>query len=174
MLCLLAMLAVASCSTTGPRYTHDLSTDYRLLVRQPMVDIANGTHIEFQQGQLIRPGNLDRWTTYCRLYVYDPELSADDRVTVLPGSVAINEVRAAYHSSEYPLRPFFGYRSWGVRDIPSYYLYQVGMRLSAPDQPGVRSLVCSRKWASPNAHQYPSLEEIRAALGDYLALEAPG
>jgi hypothetical protein len=57
-----------------------------------------------------------------------------------------------------------------VRDQPAYYLYQVSMPLTSPEQPELRSLDCYRKWATPRANQYPTLAEIRAALGEYLEL----
>lgn len=173
-LCLLAILLLAGCAATSYQYVPRLSTEYRLQIRQSFEDLPNGTYLDFQQGQLIIPGNLDRWTTYCRLYVYNPAQGPDYRSTVLPGSVAITEVKAAYYSSDYPSRPFFGDLSWGVRDMPAYYLYQVGMRLSAPDQPDLRSLVCYKKWAVPRADQYPTLAEIRRALGDLISIESPG
>ena len=173
--CLLALLVLAACASTQQRYIPELTTGHRLLVRQTFDDIANGTHLQFQHGQVIMPGNLDRWTTYCRLYVYNPDGGSGYRSAIVPGSVAIRDVKAAWHSSDHPgWGPFHAHLSWGVRDIPAYYLYQVGMRLSAPDQPDLHSLVCSKKWAVPRAAQYPTLAEIRQALGDRITIEAPG
>ena len=174
LICLWVALTLAGCASSRYQYVPELTPDYRLQVRQNFADLPNGTYLDFQQGQLIQPGNLDRWSTYCRLYVYNPEQGADYRTTVVTGTIAISEVKAAYYSSDYPVHPFFGHLSWGVRDIPDYYLYQLGMRLSAPDQPELRSLVCYKKWAVPRADQYPTLAEIREALGDRISIESPG
>ena len=149
-----------------------INTDYRLQILQSFDQLANGSYLDFQQGQRITSGNLDRWTAYCRLYIYNPDQSADYRTAIIPGTLQIDAVKAVYQSSDYPFQPGFGQLSWGVRDLPAFYLYQVGMRLSATDQPDVRSLVCYKKWATPRALQYPTLAEIRNALGDYFRLVA--
>jgi hypothetical protein len=173
-LLLLAFGLMIGCATSqAPHYTA-VSTDYVLQVQQVFDELPNGTYLDFQQGQRIQPGNLDRWSTYCRLYVYNPDHGADYRTSVEPGTLRISAVKADYHSSDYPPQPHFGQFSWGVRDLPAYYLYQVGMRLNSPDQPEVRSLVCYKKWAVPRVNQYPTLAEIRAALGDQLKLDLPG
>ena len=162
---------LTACSTTGkPEYT-SIDTAYRLQIEQPFNALPNGTYLDFQQGQLITPGNLDRWTTYCRLYVYNPDHGADYRSSVHPGSVPISKVKVAYHSSDYPVHGP-ARLSWGVRDLPAYYVYQVGMQLDAPDQPDLRSLVCYRKWAVPRVNQYPTLSEIRDALGKQIRIES--
>lgn len=170
---LFGLVLLAGCAATqAPIYT-TINTDYRLQVQQAFVNLPNGTYLDFQQGQRIQPGNLDRWSTYCRLYVYHPDHGADYRTAVAPGTVRINSVKAAYHSSDYPGQPRFGQFSWGVRDIPAYYLYHVGMQLTSADQPELRSLVCYKKWATPRAMQYPTLAEIRVALGEQIKLESP-
>jgi hypothetical protein len=45
------------------------------------------------------------------------------------------------------------------------------MQLTSPDQPDVRSLNCFKKWAVPRAKQYPTLAEIRQALGNLIELK---
>jgi hypothetical protein len=45
------------------------------------------------------------------------------------------------------------------------------MQLTSPDQPDVRSLNCFKKWATPRANQYPTLAEIRQALGNLIELK---
>ena len=172
-LILSVLVLLSSCAAKRvPNYT-TINTDYRLQVLQTFEELPNGTYLDFQQGQRIQPGNLDRWSTYCRLYVYNPDHGADYRTVVVPGTIRISAVRTAYHSSDYSTLPGYNRLSWGVRDIPAYYLYQVSMRLFSPDQPELRSLVCYKKWATPRAQQYPTLAEIRAALGEQIKLEQP-
>ena len=110
--------------------------------------------------------NLDKWTTYCRLFVYNRDKKADYITAVLPGNFEVTRVIVKYVSSNYPVAS----RYWRVRDIPAYYLYQVRMQLTSPDQPDIRSLNCFKKWATPRAKQYPTLAEIRQALGNLIEL----
>ena len=170
---LLYVALLASCATTRVPLTPPVSSVYTVRVQQQFDALPNGTHIDFQHGRRVQPGNLDRWHTYCRLYVYNRNQGADYLTSVSPGRFEISAVDIAYHSSDYPVQPRFGYLSWGVRELPAYYLYQVGMRLTSADQTDVRSLNCYRKWATPRAQKYPTLAEIREALGDQLKLEPP-
>jgi len=92
---------------------------------------------------------------------------------VVPGTFAISEVKIGYQSSAYPGKPRFHWLSWGVRDAPAFYVYEVGMRLHSPDQPEVRSLICYKKWNVPRADQYPTLAQIRTALGSQIRIIQP-
>ena len=168
---LAAMLA--ACSTTGTPISEPIGRGSVLRLQQPFADLANGSHVDFQHGRRIAPGNLDRWTTYCRLYVYDPTRGAEHRISLGPGEFKVIEVEMNYSSSDFPgmVGPGFGHMSWAVRTAPAYYLYKFGMRISSPDQPEARSLDCYKKWGTPRANQYPTLDEIRAALGDLIKVE---
>lgn len=46
------------------------------------------------------------------------------------------------------------------------------LRLKSATQPQVRELRCSTGWADPASARYPSLLEMRAALGDLASIEA--
>ncbi len=46
------------------------------------------------------------------------------------------------------------------------------MRLASPDQPDVRSLSCMRKWAV-RGNFFPTLADMRAALGDAITVARP-
>ncbi|MEM7564593.1 MAG: hypothetical protein AAF353_16325, partial [Pseudomonadota bacterium] len=59
----------------------------------------------------------------------------------------------------------------GHFDPPSYYLYRVKMQLGSDQQPDLQTLTCSKKWATRGDY-YPTLEEIRGALGDSITLKA--
>ena len=170
---LLGVTLLCGCATTQTPIYAPLDTNYSVSVKQAFEDLPNGTYIDFQQGQRILPGNLDRWSTYCRLFVYNHARGADYSTSVLPGTFTISEVKIGYQSSDYPNNPIFGRISWGVRDVPSFYLYQVGMRLDSPDQPEVRSLICYKKWATPRANEYPTLAQIRTALGNQIVVNLP-
>ena len=166
-LLIIFLCLLGACSTKRPPFTAPVDTGFQLQIRQAFTDLPNGTHIDFQLGRRVLSGNLDRWTTYCRLYVYNRSRGADYVTSIIPGSFQVSAVDIGYVSSDYPGRPgAFGHLSRGVRDNPAYYLYHVEMRLTSPDQPDLRSLNCYKKWATPRAYQYPTLAEIRSALGD--------
>jgi len=170
-LSLVALLA--ACSTTGTPIVEPIGKGSVLRLQQPFADLPNGSHVDFQGGRRIAPGNLDRWSTYCRLYVYDPTREAEHRISLTPDEFRVISVEMSYSSSDFPgmVGPGFGHMSWGVRTAPAYYLYRVGMRISSPDQPEARSLDCYKKWGTPRANQYPTLTEIRAALGELIKVE---
>jgi hypothetical protein len=172
-LCLACALLLSGCASSSKRIHAPVDTGYTLEIRQSFESLPNGTHLQFQQGKRVLYSELDRWQTYCRLYVYNPEHKADYTTSIHPGVLRIRAVKIDYRSSDYPMRRQFGHLFRGFRDIPDYYLYRVGMLLDSAVQPDLRSLECFRKWATPRANKYPTLAEIRAALGDLIRLQDP-
>jgi hypothetical protein len=168
---------LSACASARPPLVAPLDTSFTLQINQPFEALPNGTHIDYQHGVRVPMGNLDRWTTYCRLYVYNQTRGADYRTAVNVGKLEISAVGMAYESSENLSGPWSPHRQifWDRRDPPAYFLYQVGMRLTSPDQPDIRSLACYKKWATAPADQYPTLPQIRQALGETIELvPAPG
>jgi hypothetical protein len=160
------LLLVAGCSARTP-IVPPVNVGFRVQVNAQFDALPNATRLQFQGGELIPQGNLDRWTTYCRLFVYNRNRKADYVTAVLPGNFEVTRVEVKYVSSNYT----FASRSWRVRDVPAYWVYQVLMQLTSPDQPDVRSLNCFKKWAVPRAKQYPTLAEISQALGNLIELK---
>ena len=163
---LFLLLLVAGCSARTP-IVPPVNTGFKVQVNAQFDALPNATRLQFQGGELIPQGNLDKWTTYCRLFVYNRNRKADYVTAVLPGNFEVTRVEVKYVSSNYT----FASRSWRVRDVPAYWVYQVLMQLTSPDQPDVRSLNCFKKWAVPRAKQYPTLAEIRQALGNLIELK---
>jgi len=163
------LLLMVACSARTP-VEPPVNVGFRLQVNAQFDALPNGTQVEFQGGQRIQQGNLDKWTTYCRLYVYNRNHKADYVTSVSPGSFEVTRVEVKYNSSDSPPGIFYTSLNRGVRDLPSYYMYQVLMQLTSPDQPDVRSLNCYKKWATRRANQYPTLVEIRQALGDLIEI----
>jgi hypothetical protein len=163
------LLLMAGCATRPP-VVPPVNIGSRLQINEQFDALPNGTRIDFQGGQRIRPGNLDKWTTYCRLYVYNRNQKADYVTAVLPGSFKVTRVEVKYNSSDSPPGFYYTGLNWGVREVPAYYVYQVLMQLTSPDQPDIKSLNCYKKWATPRANQYPTLTEIRQALGNLIEI----
>lgn len=170
-------MTLAGCAAAP--YPLPLDTAYRLQLHRSFGPQPNYTRIYFQHGARIAAGDLDKWVTWCELYVFDSMQGAGYRTAIEAGDFSLSRVRIRYHSSEGPLYfPTIGF-SFGLgrdRDDagpPDYYLYSVIMRLASPDQPDVKSLTCRRKWAVRGNH-FPTLADMRRALGDAITLAAPG
>jgi hypothetical protein len=166
---LFLLLLVAGCSARTP-IVQPVNPGFRVQVNAQFDALPNATRLQFQGGELIQQGNLDKWTTYCRLFVYNRNQKADYVTAVLPGSLEVTRVVVKYNSSDSPPGTSYVVLNRGVRDLPSYYVYQVLMQLTSPDQPDIKSLNCYKKWATPRANQYPTLAEIRQALGDLIEI----
>jgi hypothetical protein len=166
---IILLLLVAGCSARTP-VEPPVNVGFGLQVNAQFDALPNATRLQFQGGELIPQGNLDKWTTYCRLFVYNRNQKADYVTSVSPGSFEVTRVEVKYNSSDSPPGVFYTSLNWVVRDLPSYYTYQVLMQLSSPDQPDVRSLNCYKKWGAPRANKYPTLTEIRQALGNLIEI----
>ena len=147
------LLLVAGCASTRALIVPPVNPGFRVQINSQFDALPNATRLQFQGGELIQQGNLDKWTTYCRLFVYNRNQKADYVTAVLPGTLEVTSVEVKYNSSDSPRRDFYAGLVWGVRDLPSYYVYHVRMHLSSPDQPDIRSLNCLKNWSTPRAHQ---------------------
>lgn len=180
VLLIFAVVLITGCAGKKYAVVPPVNTAYNLQVNQSFEQLPNYTRIYFQQGNRVIQGNLDRWTTYCRLHVYNKTQQADYLTAVEKGIFGVSEVSIYRQSSRYvngwniyaSNANGFGLYSQGV-DLPSYYLYRVELKLDSTDQPDVQTLICSKKWAT-RGNYYPSLAEIREALGDIVELKMSG
>ena len=164
------LLLIAGCSARTP-IKPPVDVGVRVQVNAQFDALPNATRIQFQGGQRIQEGNLDKWTTYCRLHVYNRNHGADYVTAVSPGNFEVSRVEVRYQSSDHPPGTSYAGLNWNVREIPAYYVYMVLMRLTSPDQPDVKTLNCFKKWSTPRANQYPTLVEIRQALGNLVEIK---
>jgi hypothetical protein len=173
------LLLMAGCSgrtPTVPPVSHSATVQ----INQGYDSLPNYSRIYFQGGKQIAKTELDRWTTYCRLHVYNPDMKADYVTSVTAGKFEVVNVRNqlevvgnSYSDPDFYATPGSGFSvskaSWGgdwfMDRMPGYYLYRVNMKLVSPDQPDVQSLICSGKWGTYGDY-YPTLGEIRQALGN--------
>ncbi len=185
---LVSGLLASGCASKVPAYQPPIGSGYGLHLNRAYDALPNYTRLYFQQGARVDEKNLDRWTTYCRLHVFNRDRGADHSISIAPGVFDIAGVKLRYQSSEYPYYGIqagdtlvgfglIGHRAspdygWRRDDPPSYYLYRVEMRLSSATQPEVQSLTCSRKWSTRGTY-YPSLDDIREALGEIIEIVPP-
>lgn len=167
----LALIGLLSaCATTQAPYVPPVQTRDLVIVNTAFRDLPNATRIDIQDGKRVQKGNLDRWSTYCRLFVYNRRQESDYVASVEPGSFEIVGVELRYDSPDTLDRPWGHHRfGWHYYHPPAFYRYKVGMRLTSTDQPDVQSLDCYRKW-STRGYYYPSLAEIRQTLGDLIEI----
>ena len=180
---------MAGCATYRPALQLAVSTDYIVQLNRAYEALPNYTRVYFQDGMRVTANALDRWAPYCALYVFNRDKKADYLSSAKPGSFAISRVipRVVTSRDPFPLNGqnqtsviyasvgigFGGGLAGGIdwqRDgPPSYYVYKLEMKLASADQPDVKTLTSSNKWGSPGDH-YPTLIEIRRALGDLVSI----
>ena len=167
---LLFLGLAVGCASYESSYNPPVKTRDRVFINTAFDSLPNASRINFQRGRQVPYGKLDRWTTYCRLYVYNRRYDADYLTSIEPGQFEIVGVKLSHTSSNSYYPPWRSVSLWRrPHDIPAYYLYQIGLRLTSPDQSDVKSLDCYKKWSLRGYH-YPSLVEIRQALGDLIEL----
>lgn len=137
--------------------------------------LPNASRVYFQNGAHVGKGNRDQWRTYCELFVYNPDKGADYLASVRPGKFNVTQVSSEYETVERSNSP---QQPWLVASLrmdghdrgpPSYYLFKVEMNLQSSEQADVRSLNCYVK-ASLRGDYYPTLSEIRTALGSLIEI----
>jgi hypothetical protein len=177
------LLLTSACSGRTPTIP-PVSHSATVQINESYDSLPNYSRIYFQGGRQIAKTELDRWTIYCRLHVYNPDMGADYVTSVAAGKFEVVNVRNqlevtenSYSSPDFYATPATGFSitrvsrdsDWIMDRIPSYYLYRVNMKLTSPDQPDVQSLICSRK-AGTYGNYYPTLGDIRQALGNVIEI----
>jgi hypothetical protein len=186
-LTIFVLLLMAGCASTNPPIVPPVSQSATVQINQGYDSIPNYGRVYFQGGQQVAKASIDRWTTYCRLHVYNPDMKADYITAVAPGRFEVTRVRNRLEVTQNPFsdpdfhaspRPGFSAIKarwgsiWPRESLASYYLYRVNMKLLSADQPDVQSLVCTKKWSAYGNH-FPTLDEIRLALGDLIEITPP-
>ncbi|MDH3219351.1 MAG: hypothetical protein OEO19_07455 [Gammaproteobacteria bacterium] len=181
----IAGLLLIACATTRKPFVPPVDSNFSAQIQITFDSLPNYTRLYFQNGMQIAEKDLDRWTTYCRLHIFNRDKKADYLASVRPGRFGISSVKNYARSSDginyLPgLQMFLGFglatsrsgtrSDWEYDGPPDYYLYQVEMKLTSTDQPDVQFLTCSRKW-STRGDYFPTLAAMRRALGNLILLE---
>ena len=103
---LIICIFLSACASGRAPLIAPVDTSFTLQVNQVFEELPNGTHIDFQHGVRVAEGNLDRWTTYCRLYVYNDFHGTSYSTRVDIGIFEISAVRLGFQSSETQDRPW--------------------------------------------------------------------
>lgn len=142
-------------------------------INQAFEALRNGSTIYFQNGTNLARKQLDKWSTYCLLYVYNDEFGAGYVTSVQPGSFRVVRSlngREIVDGGRLEGIKLAGLDGWRGPDLPSYITYSTRLDLWSPDQPDVKSLTCSRR-AGNYGDYYPRLAEMKMALGELIQLD---
>ncbi|MFV2031593.1 MAG: hypothetical protein ACC663_03770 [Gammaproteobacteria bacterium] len=191
---LAAMVFVAGCAASSSRYGARPSVDPASVVQvrrqfeipdsKARVYIQQGIPVTMrdfnkrrtycsllmQKALRLSMSRIDKRRTYCSLLMQNLHVSGEPRLTISPGRFNITKV-LQFNDLRYFRRVFVAARSW-TYDPPSDVIYQVEMRLKSAEQPGVRALICV-KHVDNYRQNYPTLAEIRIALGDAIEIIPP-
>ena len=165
------LLAIGGCAGAGkyvdlpmvaPTSVVQINQQLEIPPELARVYIQNGIH-SGKRG-------LDKWLTYCSVLMQEVNTPGEPLQTVSPGKFEISQVR---EYNDYRYQPRIYASLTRVRyDPPSDVIYTVEMRLQSEQQPGVRALICVRHVAAYGRY-YPTLAEIRVALGDVIEINMP-
>ena len=129
------------------------------------LEIPSGkARVYIQNGVQPNKKDIDKWSTFCSVLMQKLHSKGDPPVAVSPGRFDIIKVRK---SSEFYADSYLNQTQMFDENI-----YKVDMRLKSAAQPDVRSLICAKHFAGIGS-EYPTLEEIRTALGDSIKIETP-
>jgi hypothetical protein len=130
--------------------------------------------VYFRNGKQTLKGDIDRFTPYCYILMHDIRQAGQPQQTIFPGRFYVTKVIESndYQGGRRTYVASLG--SWGFDDGPSNVNYQLEMRLSSGEQPGVRALTCVKNADDYMDRRHPNLSEIKIALGDLVTIEAPG
>ncbi|MCH8177187.1 MAG: hypothetical protein IIC09_03125, partial [Proteobacteria bacterium] len=96
--------------------------------------------------------------------------AGEPKLTVSPGQFEIIKVREYDEHQYFPGNFVASLLEW--HNIPPIVIFTVEMRLKSPEQPGVRALICAKQVESYGRH-YPTLAEIKTALGNAIEIKTP-
>jgi len=128
-----------------------------------MLEIPSSkARVYIQNGIQSTKKDIDKWGTYCSVLMQKRHSKGEPLLTVSPGRFDVIKVRK---TSE-----FYADRYLNPTQRLDEHIYKIDMRLKSEAQSDVRSLVCAKHFAGIGS-KYPTLEEIRTALGDSVTIE---
>lgn len=171
---LISAIVMGGCGYTSKSNPPAVNPGSSLQINNHFSALRNGSYIYFQNGTNLPEKKLDKWSTYCALYVYNSEFGADYMTSVEPGNFQVS--RSSNSREVVDIRDqnlsgtkLAGLVRWSAYDHPSYILYNTRLYLWSAEQPDVKSLTCSRK-AGNYGDYYPRFEQMKVALGDLIQI----
>jgi len=166
------LLVISGCAGTTSKYADEprVAPTSVVQINQQLEIPPEMARVYIQNGIHTGKRSLDKWLTYCSVLMQEVNIPGEPLQTVAPGKFEITEVRE-YNDWHYSPR-IFASMTLVRLDPPSNVIYSVDMRLKSQQQPGVRSLICV-KHVDAYGRFYPTLAEMRVALGDAIEINMP-
>ena len=140
------------------------------------LEIPNGkARVYIQDGAITTLRNIDKWSTYCSVLMRQIRASGEPKQSVSPGQFIITKVIESEDNTR-SRRTYVASLGWFIDvtvDRPVHVIFDVEMQLSSAEQPGVRALICEKRPDNRGLYNYPTLEEIRIALGNMIEIRSP-
>jgi hypothetical protein len=163
---------ISACGTSSSHYAVQASvTPASVVIVNQSLEIPNKkARVYIQDGAQTAKRDLDPWRVYCSLLMQQLHSAGEPKLSVLPGQFEITKVRAYKERQNFPGTFVASTREWQY--VPPIVIFRVEMRLNSAQQADVRSLICAKQVES-YGHHYPTIEEMRAALGNTVAIKMP-
>ncbi len=141
----------------------------RLVLKQELVIPAGTAHVTLQGGRVAGGNDINRYHPYCQIEVR--------KVSDRPQKLSPDEflIRRAYLETNTAQTGGFQQVAGRIgfsNGSPTFLIYRTVFNLSSNRQPEVRWMVCEH-WSDPAQGRNLSLNEIRIALGEIVALVTP-
>ncbi len=147
-----------------------------LQVNQNLEIPSGKSRVFFQDGAVVPLGKrIDKWSTYCSLLMQKKHASGEPNLIVSPGQFEIIKV---FESENYrgSRRTYVASLGW-FYDVssqrPVFVDFEIELLLKSAEQPNVRSLICEKRVDNWNLYDYPTLVEIRSAVGNLIEIKTP-
>jgi len=132
--------------------------------------------VYIQDGAVTTWRKKDEWSTYCSVLMRQKRASGEPKQSVSPGQFEIIKV-IEYDDYLGSRRTYVASLGWIIdakmERRPVHVVFGLEMRLSSAEQPGVRALICEKRSNNVGLYNYPTLEEIRIALGNTIEIKTP-
>lgn len=163
----------------SPHYRFPAGLGLRLL-REIVIPPESAT-VRLQYGRIVARNGVQEHDPHC---IFELDTVRDSPQTARPQALGVTRVtRSVTTFSGLPAWPGGGWHA-GPRlgrvafddgGSPSHLYFKTEFRLSAPDQPEIRSLTCQSNQMAPGIPimRHLTLGEMREALGDYFAFVFP-
>lgn len=141
-----------SCASSGGdsgKYIYAISKGDKFVLKKDLAIAARKAHVILQDGKIENFANIDKYAPFCRF-----EVNTKGAQIIKPGTFAVTKVEQQQPEV-----------------LPRVYNYIVKYRLSAPNNPNIRSLACGA-WGS-NTDTYLTFPQMQQALGDYFDIPTP-
>ncbi len=144
-------------------------------VNQQLEIPGRKNRVYIQDGAVTTLRNIDKWSTYCSVQMQQKNSPGGPKQNVSLGQFKITKVIESKDNND-TRRTYVASLGW-ILDVAKdenraiNVFFSVEMRLKSAQQPGVRSLICEKRSDNRGLYNYPTLAEIRIALGNMIEIK---